>query len=92
MSPAQIDAMREHYRQAVPLLRQEDWDKADIDAIGPAIKRAQEGGEEAVLRCWADWLLWKAKDAYVAFPPNVVRGCDLVITTRAEQERAEGRR
>ena len=88
MSPKEIETMRCNLRLSAPLLRQEGWEEGDIDAIGQAVKQAIADGNEADLTGWRQWLLWKAKDAYQAFPwdANAIRLCDMVITTQEERD------
>ena len=56
MSGQLLDRMRLNLRLAVPILRTEEWEEGDIRAISPAIKRAIDGGDSGLVRCWADWL------------------------------------
>lgn len=56
MTEQLLARMRNNLRLAVPILRTEEWEEADIRAISPAIKRAIDGNDAEMVRCWADWL------------------------------------
>ncbi len=56
------DRLRDQLRRVLPVLRGQGWDEADLQMIGPAIKRALDAGDGGLLKCWTDWMEEKLAD------------------------------
>lgn len=51
-----IARLRVLVRRAIPVLRADGWDEADLRAISPSIRAAADAADEPALRRWCAWL------------------------------------